>query len=65
MQEHNLFKTQAWAACQGFCWSLVFKLCLTISGDPMDCSLPVSSVYGISQQEYWSGLPFPTPEDPM
>ena len=24
--------------------------------DPMYCSLPVSSVHGISQQEYWSGL---------
>ena len=27
----------------------------------MDCSLPGSSVHGIPQQEYWSGLPFPTP----
>ena len=26
----------------------------------MDCSLPGSSVYGFSRQEYWSGLPFPT-----
>ena len=29
----------------------------------MDCSLPHSSVHGIFQQEYWSGLPFPSPED--
>ena len=29
----------------------------------MDCSPPGSSVYGISRQEYWSGLPFPPPED--
>ena len=29
--------------------------------DPLDCSPPDSSVLGISQQEYWSGLPFPTP----
>ena len=28
--------------------------------DPMDCSLPGSPVHGISQ-EYWSGLPFPSP----
>ena len=28
--------------------------------DPMDYSLPVSSVRG---QEYWSGLPFPSPVD--
>ena len=28
--------------------------------DPMDCSLPGSSVPGIfSRQEYWSGLPSP------
>ena len=26
--------------------------------NPMDYSLPDSSVHGISPQEYWSGLPF-------
>ena len=31
--------------------------------DPMDCSMPGSSVHGISQQEDWSGLPFPSPGD--
>ena len=31
--------------------------------DPMDCSLPGSSVHGISREEYWSGLPFPSPGD--
>ena len=29
----------------------------------MDRSLPGSSVHGILQQEYWSGLPFPSPGD--
>ena len=29
----------------------------------MDCSPPGSSVYGISRQEYWSGLPIPSPGD--
>ena len=29
--------------------------------DPMDCSPPGSSVHGILQQEYWSGVPFPSP----
>ena len=29
--------------------------------DPKDCSPPGSSVHGFSRQEYWSGLPFPTP----
>ena len=31
--------------------------------DCMDCSLPGSST-GFSRQEYWSGLPFPSPGDP-
>ena len=29
----------------------------------MDCSLPGSSVRGLSRQAYWSGLPFPFPGD--
>ena len=31
--------------------------------DPMDCSLPGSSVHGVSRQKYWSGLPCPPPGD--
>ena len=31
--------------------------------DLMDCSPPGSSVHGILQQEYWSGLPFLSPGD--
>ena len=32
--------------------------------DPMDYSLPGSSVHeGFLRQEFWSGLPFPSPED--
>ena len=34
-----------------------------MSLQPMDYSPPGSSVPGISQQEYWSGLLFPSPED--
>ena len=30
----------------------------------MDSSLPGSSIHGSFWQEYWSGLPFPTPGDP-
>ena len=30
------------------------------SEDPMDCSLPGSSVHGFSRQEYWSGVPLPS-----
>ena len=32
------------------------------SCEPMDCSLLGSFVHGILQAEYWSGLPFPSPE---
>ena len=39
----------------------VAQLCPTLS-DPMDCSLPGSSVHGISRQEYWSGVPLPSPK---
>ena len=40
--------------------SEVAQSCPTLC-DPMDCSLPDSSVYGIFQARYWSGLPFPSP----
>ena len=33
------------------------------SCNPMDCSLPISSVHGIPRQEYWNGLLFPFPGD--
>ena len=29
----------------------------------MDYSLPGSSIHGIFQAKYWSGLPFPSPDD--
>ena len=36
--------------------------CLTLC-DPLDCSLPGSSVHEFSRQKDWSGLPFLTPGD--
>ena len=43
--------------------SEVAQSCPTLC-DPMDCSLPGSSIHGILQAgEYWSGLPFPSPGD--
>ena len=36
------------------------------SWDPIDCHLPGDKDFlsiGFSRQEYWSGLPFPSPED--
>ena len=40
--------------------SEVAQSCPTLS-DPMYCSLPGSSIHGISRQEYWNGLPLPSP----
>ena len=42
--------------------SEVAQSCPTLC-NPMDCSLPGSSTHGISRQEYWSGLPLPSPDD--
>ena len=41
---------------------LVTQQCPTL-WDPMDCSPPGSSVHEFPRQEYWSGLPFPSPGD--
>ena len=40
--------------------SEVAQSCSTLS-DPMDCSPPGSSIHGFSRQEYWSGVPLPSP----
>ena len=40
--------------------SEIMQSCLTLS-NLVDCSLPGSSVHGISRQEYWSGVPLPSP----
>ena len=42
--------------------SEVAQSCLTLC-DPVDCSLPGFSIHRILQQEYWSGLPFPSSGD--
>ena len=39
--------------------SEVTHSCLTLR-DPMDCSPPGSSVHGIFQARYWSGVPSPS-----
>ena len=36
---------------------------MQLFSDPMECSLPGSSVHGFLRQEYWSGLPFPSSGD--
>ena len=42
------------------CWCLVAKSCPTLC-NLMDCSLPGPLSMGFPRQEYWSGLPFPSP----
>ena len=57
-QNYTLFLTYHYC-------SLLFitdQLCLTLC-DPMDHSLPGSSVHGILQVGYWSGLPLLSPRD--
>ena len=53
-------ETSSWLPLSASACALrrVLTLC-----DPVDCSPPGSSAHGISRQEYWSGLPFPPPED--
>ena len=41
---------------------LVSKLCLTLANlSTVDCQALLSM--GFSRQEYWNGLPFPSPKD--
>ena len=42
--------------------SEVAQSCPTLC-DPVDCSLQAPPSMGFSRQEYWSGLPFPSPGD--
>ena len=44
-------------------WKVKVKLLsrVRLFSNPMDCSLPGSSIHGIFWQEYWSGVPLPSP----
>ena len=54
-KEQNLFYRRKWKL-------LVAQLCPTLC-HPTDYSMPSSSVHGILQSRYLSGLPFPSPRD--
>ena len=56
MQKHSVNGNQCCCCC------LVAKSCPAFC-NPMDCSLPVPLSMGFSRQEYWSGIPLPSPED--
>ena len=51
--------------CVCVCVCVCVCTVMSDSCDPLDCSLPGSSVHGIFffRQEYWSELPFPPRED--
>ena len=53
------------SVCVCVCVSVCAYVCFNMfdSCDPVDCSLPSSSVHRISQQEQWSGLLFSFPGD--
>ena len=51
-----------WRKAHKFLDIVLSQLCLTVC-DPLDCSLPAPLSMGLSTQEYWSGLPFLSPED--
>ena len=61
MNRQTAFIYIQWNITQPFS-GLVTKLCLTL-GTPwtVACQAPLSM--GFSRQEYWSGLPFPSPGD--
>ena len=42
---------------------LVAKACPTLFGNPWAIARQVPLSMGFLRQEYWSGLPFPSPED--
>ena len=63
---HRLQERKEWSAnelnaLQNSSYCLVAQSCLTVC-DPLDyiaCQIPLS--VGFPRQEYWSGLPFPSP----
>ena len=61
-RESLLLLALVWrSGLRGLCM-LVAQSCLTLC-NPTDCSPPGFSAMEFSRQEYWSGLPLPSPED--
>ena len=54
--------SRAWNTVCYMCIDVLFAQSCPILRDPMDCSPQASLSMGFSRQEYWSGLPFPSPE---
>ena len=59
---HGAAKSRTWLSDRTEVnWNIIW-MCVTLC-DPMDCSPPVPLSMGFTRQEYWSGLPFPSPGD--
>ena len=56
-------ESELYSACHIECVCVLSCFVRVRLCDPMDCSPPGSSVYGILHQEYWSGSPCPPPGD--
>ena len=56
----SYFSSSSFIEIRLTCCCLVDQSYLTLL-DPMDWSLPGPSIHGIFREEYWSGLPFPSP----
>ena len=56
MGVNNTYRIRGTTAAAAKSHQLYPTLC-----DPIDSSLPGSTVPGFSWQEHWSGLPFPSP----
>ena len=54
---------KAFSTMHSVCMSSKLRQSCPTLCDPMDYSLPGSSIQGFSRQEYWSGLPCPPPGD--
>ena len=53
---------EGWPITYGYDYYLVIKLCLTLC-EPWAVARRASLPMGFPRQEYWSGLPFPSPGD--
>jgi len=60
MLEHRPLGWAAFSRVAAAAAAKSLQLCPTLC-DPIDGSPPGSPSLGFSRQEYWSGLPFPSP----
>ena len=59
---HPAYLTYTQSVCVCVCVCVHSQSCLTLC-NPTDCTHQAPLTIGSSSQEYWSGLPFPSPGD--